>query len=284
MTARIGIVLHHHRPEVFDLAQRAISWCTTSGVQPSLPKPDAELIGRTDAAVTDDEFGRGVDMLLSLGGDGTMLRAVQYAAPHGVPILGINAGHLGYLTEFDPGQIEEALDSWQDGSLIIEDRMLLEVSYIGSGQRPVDFALNEVVLERAQSGHTVAIDASIGGVHFTRYLADGLIVATPTGSTAYSLSAGGPIVEPNFEALLVTPVAPHMVFDRSLVLKPSTGVELTVAGYRNAAVTLDGRQVTELVPGETLVCRASNRRARFLTRGERNFHRILKDKFDLGDR
>lgn len=284
MTIRIGIVLHHHRPEVIGFALRAIAWCEREGVAPSLPKQDADLIGRPDIAVDDDAFGPDLDVLLSLGGDGTMLRAVQYAAPHGVPILGVHAGALGYLTEVDPSELENALGSWHSGTMHIEDRMLLEVAFPGAADRPTALALNEVVLERAESGHTVAVDASIGGAHFTRYLADGLIVATPTGSTAYSLSAGGPIVEPNFEALVVTPVAAHMVFDRSLVLKPSTAVELTVSGYRNAVVTVDGRQVTELVPGEVVVCRASDRRARFLTRGERNFHGILKDKFGLGDR
>ena len=284
MSKRIGIVLHHYRSEVVDLAERALDWCSANDVAAVLPKPDAELLDQSELGLMDESFGQGLDMLLSLGGDGTMLRAVQFAAPFDVAILGVNAGHLGYLTEVDPGQLETALEAWDAGKMGEEQRMLLEVEFVGEPTRAREIALNEVVLERAESGHTVSVDAVIGGERFTRFLADGLVVATPTGSTAYSLSAGGPIVEPDFEALVLTPVAAHMVFDRSLVLKPSTTVELTVAGYRNGVVTLDGRQVTELVPGETLVCRASDRRVRLLTMGQRNFHGILKEKFSLGDR
>ncbi len=283
MTGRIGIVLHHHRNEVAGLAQRAVDWCRACEVSVSLPKADAQLVGLPDLAVDDEEFASGIDLLLSLGGDGTMLRAVQFAAPNNVPILGVNVGQLGYLTEVLPDQLESALDSWRDGQLVEEQRMLLEVEFVGS-DRPNELALNEVVLDRAESGHTVAVAAAIGDAHFTTYLADGLIVATPTGSTAYSLSAGGPIVEPDFECLVVTPVAPHMVFDRSLVLKPSTTVKFTVSGHRSGVVAVDGRRVTELLPGQTMICRAATRRLRLLTKGQRNFHGILKEKFGLKDR
>ena len=284
MSRRVGIVVHRHRPEVIDFARSAVKWCEENGVEATLTAGDAALIGMPAVAVDAEAFADDLDLIISLGGDGTMLRAVQFAAPDEVPIIGANAGQLGYLTRFDPTELTEALDLWVDGGLIEERRMLLEVSVRGHRKHPSGYALNETVLERADSGHSVTVDAAIGGVRFTSYLADGLIVATPTGSTAYSLSAGGPIVEPDFEALVVTPVAPHMVFDRSLILKPSTVVELTVGGYRNGKVTLDGRVVTELEPGETLVCRASDRRVRFLARDERNFHSILKEKFKLEDR
>lgn len=284
MTRRIGIVVHRHRPEVIDFAKTAVAWCESHDATVVLPVDDATLLGLPELAVGSDVFATDLALILSIGGDGTMLRAVQFAALEEVPIVGVNAGQLGYLTQFDPSELTDALDAWDRNELIEERRMLLEVTVRGNREHPTSFALNETVLERADSGHSVALDASIGGVRFTSYLADGVIVATPTGSTAYSLSAGGPIVEPDFEALVVTPVAPHMVFDRSLILKPSTVVELTVSGYRNGKVTVDGRLVTELEPGETLVCRASDRRVRFLTRSERNFHSILKEKFNLEDR
>lgn len=284
MSRRIGIVVHRHRPEVIDFARSAVKWCEANDASASLPTGDAKLIGLPEIAVEAEGFADDLDLILSLGGDGTMLRAVQFAAEGEVPIVGVNAGQLGYLTQFDPSELTDALDAWAAGDLIEEHRMLLEVTVRGNRRHPSAFALNETVLERADSGHSVAVEASIGGERFTSYLADGVIVATPTGSTAYSLSAGGPIVEPDFEALVLTPVAPHMVFDRSLILKPSTVVELTVSGYRNGKVTVDGRVVTELEPGETLVCRASDRRVRFLARRQRNFLGILKEKFNLEDR
>ncbi len=291
----IGIVLHQYRIEVPDLARRAIAWCDrTARRRAVLPMPDAELIGRPDLGVDEATFGQGLAVCLSLGGDGTMLRATRLTVDSGVPLLGVNAGHLGYLTEVDPEQLEAALDEWAAGALRPEYRMLLDISIergssgeVGSGgDQPSEstFALNELVLERADAGHTVSVSASIAGRHFTRYLADGLILATPTGSTAYSMSAGGPIVEPDFEALVLSPVAPHMVFDRSLVLAPSTEVRLTVDGYRAGVVTVDGRRVARLEPGDSVVCRGGRRRATFLVRDGRDFHTILKEKFGLSDR
>lgn len=280
----LGIVLHHHRSEVLDLANKARTWSERHGIEVSLPTEDAALAGLPSLGVNNADFGRDLDICLSLGGDGTMLRATQLTVEHSVPILGINAGQLGYLTEVDPSQLEEALDDWHRGDVRIQERMLLEVTVQGNGNNSRNLALNEVVLSAATSTRSVAVDASISGRHFTRYLADGVIVATPTGSTAYSLSAGGPIVEPEFEALLLTPVAPHMVFDRSLVLAPSTEVELTVSGYRAGSVAVDGRAIAELEPGGSILCRASDLRARFVVRGDRDFHTVLKEKFGLNDR
>ncbi len=284
----IGLVIHQHRLEVRDLARRALAWCDANDVAGVLPKIDAELIGRSDLGVDDAAFGPGLELCISLGGDGTMLRSTQLTIDAGVPLLGVNAGHLGYLAEIDPHELEQVLDEWKAGVLNPEYRMLLDISIERAGGETTavesTFALNEMVLERAESGHTVSVKASIAGRYFTRYLADGVIISTPTGSTAYSLSAGGPIVEPNFEALLVTPVAAHMVFDRSLVLAPTTDVRLEVDGYRDGIVTIDGRQLARLSPGDAVLCRGSSRKATFLVRGDRDFHTILKEKFGLTDR
>ncbi len=283
----IGLVLHHYRPEALELAARALEWCDAQAVAGCLPKADAELLGRPDLAVHDDDFGPDLDLCMSLGGDGTMLRSTNLVACHGVPIMGVNVGQLGYLTSVDPDDLEQALGQWHRGELAVEERMLLDVSVksaAATGASEQALALNEVVVERAEAGHTVSVVAKIGGNRFTRYLADGLIVATPTGSTAYSLSAGGPIVEPGFEALVVTPVAAHMVFDRSMVLAPSTEVELVIDGYRPAIVSIDGRQLTRLEPGESIVCRASEQRAQFVVHEETDFHTVLKEKFGLEDR
>ncbi len=286
MGISVGLVLHHHRPEAVELGTRALEWCETCGVEGRLPAVDAELLGRPELGEADDAvFGKGLDVCLSLGGDGTMLRSTDLVARHEVPVMGVNVGRLGYLTTVDPDELEAALTAWHAGSLAIDERMLLDVT-VETAETEVQtaFALNEVVVERAEPGHTVSVVAEISGKRFTRYLADGLIVATPTGSTAYSLSAGGPIVEPGFEALVLTPVAAHMVFNRSMVFAPSTEVRLTIDGYRPAIVSIDGRQLTRLEPGQSVLCRASDRRARFVMHGETDFHTVLKDKFGLEDR
>ena len=284
MTERLGLVLHHHRDDVLALARRAVAWADDRDVTVVLPVYDAELLERPDLGIDDGTFGVGLGLCVSVGGDGTMLRANQLTVSHRVPLLGINAGQLGYLTELDPEHLETALEEWLRGELRIQARMLLEVIVEGNGTSSTNLALNEVVLVAATNTRSLEVIASISGNHFTSYLADGVIVATPTGSTAYSLSAGGPIVEPEFEALVLTPVAPHMVFDRSLVLAPSTEVRLTVSGYRSGTVAVDGREIAELQPGESILSRASQQRARFVTRGDRDFHTILKEKFGLSDR
>ena len=283
MTKSLGLVIHQHRPEVLHLAHQAIDWCQENAVAVALPKPDAELVGRPELGCDESEFGPGLDACLSLGGDGTMLRTTALLAAHQVPILGVNAGQLGYLTEVDPAHMTEALDQWVDGELRIERRMMIDV-FTGDGERLIGRALNEAVVDRSESGRAVEVSVNIGGEDFITFLADGLIVATPTGSTAYSLSAGGPIVEPDFRTLLLVPVAAHTVFNRPMVLSPDTEVKLTVDGYRSAVVALDGRIVLELEPGQSVLCKASNEEVGLLVRGDRDFHLVLKEKFGLTDR
>ncbi|MFV0259106.1 MAG: NAD(+)/NADH kinase [Acidimicrobiales bacterium] len=282
MPERLGLVIHHHRPEVLELAKAALDWCGHR-VSAVMPEADAELVGRPELAVDDERFGPDLDACLSLGGDGTMLRATALVADHGVPILGVNAGHLGYLAEVDPDQLVAALGWWQNGELEPERRMMVEAIAEPGGEL-VGRALNEAVIDRSESGRAVEVAVEINGREFITFLADGLIVATPTGSTAYSLSAGGPIVEPDFRTLLLTPIAAHTVFNRPMVLAPDSEIRLTIVGHRSAVVSLDGASIRELQPGEAVVCRASPVEARFLVRGDRDFHQVLKEKFGIRDR
>lgn len=282
MPERLGLVIHHYRSEVLDLAKAALDWCGAETVA-VMPETDAELVGRPELAVPDERFGPELNACLSLGGDGTMLRATALVADHGVPILGVNAGHLGYLAEVDPDQLVAALGWWRNGELRAERRMMVEAT-VEPGGELVGRALNEAVVDRSESGRAVEVAVEINGREFITFLADGLIVATPTGSTAYSLSAGGPIVEPDFRTLLLTPIAAHTVFNRPMVLAPDSEIRLTIVGHRSGVVSLDGASVRELRPGEAVVCRASPVEATFLVRGDRDFHQVLKEKFGIRDR
>jgi NAD+ kinase len=282
--ALVGIVAHSTRPEATRYARNLIAGLTGGGHEVRLPPPDADIVGLP--ALADPAFGGGLDLAVSLGGDGTMLRTVELVAPFGVPVLGANVGHLGYLTEVEPAGLDEALDRFFAGRYAIEERMLLAVviGRAGHGGEPGrHLALNEAVVEKTLSGHTVRVDVAIDGVPFTPYAADGLIVATPTGSTAYALSARGPIIAPTHRGLLLTPVSPHMLFDRSLILDPGTDLRLTVVD-RTGALIVDGRYLGELAPGDTINCTAADVSARLVTFRPRNFHQILKAKFGLNDR
>jgi len=178
-----------------------------------------------------------------------------------------------------------ALERFLSGQFQIDARMLLQVQVeAADGPALVRRALNEAVVEKGDGGHTVRLAVSIDGSAFTSYVADGLIVATPTGSTAYSLSARGPIVSPRHRALVLTPVSPHMLFDRSLVLDPDEAVEIEVAGHRDASLTLDGQEMGRLQPGDRVRCVGAAEVARFVRFGRQDFHQILKAKFGLADR
>ncbi|WCO69128.1 NAD(+)/NADH kinase [Iamia majanohamensis] len=237
------------------------------------------------------------DLVVSIGGDGTMLRAVDQASRQGTPVLGINVGQLGYLAEVDPSDWEAALERWHRGEARVVERMALavRVERHGSAPAPPDdapeplpdgsyLALNEVVVEKTPTGRMVRLGVVLDGEDFNTYAADGMIVATPTGSTAYALSARGPIVDPEHRAIVLTPVAPHMLFDRALVLTPGTEVRLEIRGDRPATVALDGRSIGELEVGDALIATAAARPARLLTFGGHTFHSILKAKFGLEDR
>jgi NAD+ kinase len=279
------MVVHHDRPEAAAVARATAAWLEELGHRVQLPKEDASRIGRPDLGRDDDEVAVGADVAVSLGGDGTMLRTVVLVASSDVPVVGVNFGQLGYLADVEPDHLRAALEGFFAGSHALEHRMLLSVEATVGGEalRPIT-ALNEAVVEKTASGHTVRLDVDLDGTRFMPYAADGLIVATPTGSTAYAFSARGPIVEPTHRALLLTPVSPHMLFDRTLVLDDDSEVALTVAGHRPAALVVDGRTVAELSDGDRVVCRAAGHSARLVVFGPRDFHAILKAKFGLADR
>jgi len=283
--AVVAVVVHHDRPEAATVAEATIEWLEGLGHGARLPEADAVRAGRPDLAWADADLAAGADVALSLGGDGTMLRTAALVAASDVPIIGVNFGQLGYLTDVEPEGVRSALERFLRGDVTIEHRLLLDVEVVASGRSPARFvALNEAVLEKTASGHTVRLDVEIDGARFTTYAADALIVATPTGSTAYAFSARGPIVDPTHRALLLTPVSPHMLFDRTLVLDDGAVVGLTVSGHRPAALVVDGRSLGELRTGDRVVCRAAEHTARLVVFVPRDFHAILRAKFGLSDR
>ncbi len=285
--ATVAIVVHPERPEARRVALDTIDWLLAGDHAVRLPSDDATRVGRVELGVDDGALSDGLDLAVSLGGDGTMLRTVDLVARRDVPVLGVNLGTLGYLTDTEPDGVRDLIEKVVAGTATVETRMLLDVVVDApSGACPSTtlLALNEAVLEKTSSGHTIRVDVDLDGARFTPYAADGLIVATPTGSTAYSLSARGPIVEPTHRAVLLTPVSPHMLFDRTLVLDDDTDLAMTVSGGRDAALVVDGRHIGDLRPGDVVHCRASAHVARLVLAGPRDFHAILKAKFGLSDR
>jgi NAD+ kinase len=281
----VGLVPHRDREIAHELARSTAAWFTEHDVEVRIPKELAAPAGLEALGVSPEGFGAGLDLVMSLGGDGTMLYAVQLAYLDAVPILGVNVGQLAYLSEIERNELDSALPRLVAGDFDVAERMMLAVEVTSNGSAGGTwFALNEAVLEKPRSGHLIHLDVSINGSAFTSYAADGVIVATPTGSTAYSFSARGPIASPALRCLVVTPISPHMLFDRSLVLAADEEIDLDVRRDRNVVLTLDGREVGELVSGDRVRCGAATEPLRFATLRPRNFHQILKQKFSLPDR
>jgi NAD+ kinase len=284
--AVVAFVVHPDRPQAAQAAAAAEKWLSANGHR-ALQVPDVVVEG--DAAGPPAPLAEDladIDLAVSLGGDGTMLRTVALASAKGAPVLGVNLGRLGYLTEIEPSELQSALERFLAGDFQLEERMTLEVALEPGGHRePSIFpALNEAVVEKTVPGHTVRVALSLAGRPFVTYAADGVLVSTATGSTAYNLSVHGPILSPSLRALVVTPVSPHMLFDRPLVLDPAQSIRLEVLEPRPAVAVVDGQTVARLEPGDVMSCREGSRPARLVTFGERDFHAILRARFGLADR
>ena len=276
----VAILVHGGRPDARALGAEVAIWLGARGHEVYLAKSDADGVAPGSYRV--DADGTPLDLVIAIGGDGTVLRAARRAVQSDAALLGINLGELGYLAEVEPDAWEEAITAFLDGRHAIEERLM--VSGRSEPGRDLPPALNEVVIEKRADGRTVRLGVSIDGAFFTSYVADGLILATPTGSTAYSLSARGPIVAPSHRALILTPVSPHTLFDRSLILNPASVVEVEVLGDREAVLSIDGQMCDGIPVGGKVTIQATDRPARFVTFGGRDFHQILKAKFGLGDR
>ncbi|MEY4220601.1 MAG: inorganic polyphosphate/ATP-NAD kinase [Actinomycetota bacterium] len=284
--SRIGIAVHRFRPDALEVAREVAAWAFTHQMVTIVDEADIAAINSPHV-----QPGRlaDVDLLVSIGGDGTMLRAIRSLEGATVPVLGVNLGLLGYLAAVEQEQLLPSLEAWRTGvegtQFFYDDRMLLEVAMWSNNARLANhLALNEVVIEKKDAGHTVRLAVDIDKVPFTTYAADGLILSTPTGSTAYSMSARGPILSPRLRAMLLTPVSPHMLFDRSMVLDAPEVVRIEVIGHRHVNVATDGDLVHTLKPGDVVEVRAANEVARFVRFEEQRFHQILKTKFGLSDR
>jgi NAD+ kinase len=276
------LLVHPDRLAAQELGETARSWWADRGY---VVHYFGDVGDASRAAESFPAEAESPDFVISFGGDGTMLRAVQMALPHGSPVLGINLGRMGYLTEVDPPGMTSAFERMASGDFKVEERMAIEVTTVradGTNLAP-SVALNEAIVERVAPGHTIRVEVSIGGRTFLTYTADGLLVCTPTGSTAYNLSARGPVVSPTMRALVLTPLAPHLAFDRSLVLGPDETIAFRLLDARPAVLALDGGGEVTLGEGDKVTCRAAPAAVRFVVLHERDFHAVLRTRFSILD-
>jgi NAD+ kinase len=217
------------------------------------------------------------DLVLAVGGDGTVLAAAQRALAHDVPLLGFNLGTMGFLAEAEPEDLEWVLERLMSGDHEVTPRMTIRAKVAGQTATGV----NDVIVEKVDSQRLVQLDVSVDGERFVTYRADGLIAATPTGSTAYSFSARGPLVDPVLNAMMLTPVAAHSLFDRTLVLPPDSRLSIVVQRDRPVKVTVDKIDMGHLTAGLTVEIEQGEKQVKFVRFGQRSFAQLVKDKFGL---
>jgi NAD+ kinase len=285
----LGIVANRRKPDVPDLIEGLRSWLEARSVQVLVWD---DLCGTVpDADFTPiDEIAERSDVVVALGGDGTLLRAARAVGDRTTPILGVNIGSLGFLTEVTASEVYRALEAIISGDYRYEDRMNVDAVVVREGKEVSRFtALNDMVINKGALSRVIGMKTVIDREYLATYTADGLIVSTPTGSTAYSLSAGGPIVNPSMDAIIATPICPHTLAIRPVILAPaqrlsvelSTGVSLD--GEPEVKLTVDGQVGFDLASGDTVVFSTSQRRTRLVLSGDRSFYEVLRDKLRWGD-
>jgi NAD+ kinase len=261
----IGTVVLNSREDVSDVVAEFTAHATDGGFA-------------TVDALSDDAVTSPPDVIVGIGGDGTLLRAAHLAHELDVPVIGVNLGTVGYLTEVEPENVGEMLRRLAAGGLGVHSRMTVAAE---TPDGSMLHGINDIVMEKVLSQRLVRIAVEVSGEFFTTFRADGLIVATPLGSTAYSLSAGGPVVDPDLDVLIMTPVAPHSLMSRPTVFTPDTELRFTVATERQVRVNVDGRVGVVLDEGQSVVVRAGVRPVRFLTMGTHPFPQAVRQQFGL---
>ncbi|GAA2178783.1 NAD kinase [Brooklawnia cerclae] len=286
---RVGILLHPARPEAVDAAVEFVrgiagSGITCVGLGERVPELQHRLpdipIERQPASRLGD-----VELMVVFGGDGTILRAAEFVVPLGVPLLGVNLGHVGFLAELESHDLHKLVQHVADRDYTVEERLTLRVEVSDRAGLPVwhSFAVNEVSLEKAAREKMLDVLVEIDGLPISRWGCDGMLVSTPTGSTAYAFSAGGPIVWPDVQAFLVVPMAAHALFARPMVLEPNSRVDLTLSSHvvAHAIVWCDGRRSIDLAPGAHITVYRGEHNLRVARLQEQPFTSRLVKKFEL---
>lgn len=281
----IGLLSNLEREKIAYVINDIYSWLIKRGVNLLLDKESANRISRPAIGCNRHEMVQQVECLVVLGGDGTLLHSARLAAPSNIPIIGINLGRLGFLNDVDIPHLYGAMECLLSGKFTIEERMMLEASVIRGEQtyKPV-ICLNDAVITKGAFSRLIIFDAAVDGQHFNSYHADGVIISTPTGSTAYSLSAGGPLVVPNLDLMLITPICPHALWARPLVIDSNSEVRITLRSkHGEVMLTMDGQHGMHLQYGDLIKIKKAEHRAKFIKLNNRTFFDILRKKLKEGD-
>lgn len=278
----IGLVANMEKRRAGKMAGEIISWLESRGCKVLLKPCTAGVLARSELGVECGTLVREAECLIVLGGDGTLLNYTRIAAPAGTPILGINLGRLGFLTELEVPDVFNALEDLLKGLYTIEKRMMLKAEVLRENQTAVvTTGLNDVVVTKGAFARIVTLSAYVDNMFMGTFRADGIIVASPTGSTAYSLSAGGPLVVPELELMVLTPICPHTLSARPTVIPPNSTIRLEIMSKpEEVMLTMDGQHGFKLQQHDRILVRKSPYSAKFIRIKNRNFYEIIREKLE----
>lgn len=285
MLNRIGIVVKPNKPEAISVAQELIGWLGRRNIRVYLDASVAESINHS-LSCPREEISHWVDLLIVLGGDGTLLSAVRHMEGENVPILGVNLGGLGFLTEITLDELYPILERTLEGKIEADKRMRLCATVIRQGKTVGEYSvLNDVVISKSVLARIIHLRNSINGAYVTTYRGDGVIICTPTGSTAYSLAAGGPIVYPTMDSVLITPICPHTLTNRPLLIPDRATVEFILETEESdVRLTLDGQVGSALLPFDQVIITKAKNHVFFIKSPFKDYFQILRTKLKWGER
>jgi NAD+ kinase len=280
----IGILTKPKFPEVKTTLQAVVTWLRERQIDVILDTTSASLLGE-QGGIQKTQLASRADVLLVLGGDGTMLNAARLAGERGIPILGVNMGGLGFLTEVHLENLYPSLERVFANDFVLDERLMLKTHVHRHGETVAQgVVLNDVVISKGTLARMIELKISIQGQFVTNLRGDGLIITTPTGSTAYSLSAGGPIINPAVRSLMLTPVCPHTLTHRPLIVPGNVEIEVTLTSRDDGAMaTLDGQVGIAMTQGDTAVINASEYRTQLIRFPESHYYDVLREKLKWGD-
>ncbi len=281
---KIGVVVGPQKPDAIEVVCKLLAWCAERNIELRATTEVAGQVGCAPLLVSEEQLAEQVDLFVVLGGDGTMLGASRLIGTRRIPVLGINFGYLGYLTEFTLEELFSALEDLRTGNFQAEPRMMLNVS-VERGEQTIAAhrALNDAVINQGALAKMIELDCYVNGDFVNRFRADGMIVSTPTGSTAYSLSAGGPIVFPSMHAIILTPICPHMLSNRPVIVPGEMTVEMTFSKATDGVMlTIDGQRGVPLEPDDCVTLRRSETTFDIVRPTKRNYFEVLRTKLKWG--
>ena len=274
---RVAVIAHPFKADAPVAVQRVRESFSRHGIEVILETETAKLVGETGV----EDFSKDVGLVVSLGGDGTLLQTLHRLGPSDVPIAGVNIGTLGFLTACTDEDVDQLTAVVADGSMKVVDRSMLSVTMTDEHGATHEFlALNEVALMRGETGRLVSLEAQVDGELLNHYRADGLIVATPTGSTAYSLAAGGPLIGPYAGVFVLTPICPHSMSNRSLVVGEDSVITLSPCGGSQEPIlfSVDGRDILRIQPDSAVTVRKHEKSLRLVRLPDHSFYETLRQK------